>query len=212
MNIPRRPIVISLTFLFTSALIVSLAYLRTTARPKSFVTNSPPVAVDDAFTVHGYTRLGSVLANDHDPDGDPIGANPISQPTHGSLFGTETTGVYDYSPNGAYVGSDSFTYEVCDNHGGCSSATVSLTINNNPPVGVSDSYTVHGTTRIGPVQANDTDPDGDQLLFSNGLTFPTHGTLFGTETTGAFDYKRKGRKGVRPAILRFYGPRKIPQW
>ena len=73
------------------------------------------------------------------------------------------------------------TYKACDNQfpSLCSSpVTVTITVVNQAPVAVNDSFFVHGSTVIGPMKVNDTDPDGDALTFSI-VTFPTNGTLTG---------------------------------
>ncbi len=51
---------------------------------------------------------------------------------------------------------------------------------NSPPVASDDSYTRHGDGTIGPVLANDFDPDGDRMTAS-AVTFPLHGSLSGLD-------------------------------
>jgi pimeloyl-ACP methyl ester carboxylesterase len=142
-------------------------------------TNSPPVAADDQFALHSSGVIGSVLTNDFDPDHDPMSPVVETSPTHGQLFGV-TAGSWFYRlTDSTFTGIDSFTYRACDPQQACSNlATVTITIGNQPPVGSSDSYIVHGTTTIGPMLINDSDPDGDVLSY-NPLEGPFHGTLFG---------------------------------
>ena len=126
----------------------------------------------------------SLAANDFDPDNDPISIVAFpQQPSHGSLSRGEGNTV-SYCPAYAYVGSDSFTYQICDNHGACATASVSLNILNQPTNGGADFYNVHGSTVVGPFLANDSDPDGDSVTCGDVaheciLTFPQHGSLFG---------------------------------
>jgi hypothetical protein len=54
-----------------------------------------------------------VLANDSDVDGDPLVSVLISGPAHGTLVLNED-GSFVYTPNGEFVGWDSFTYLVTD--------------------------------------------------------------------------------------------------
>src|ERR1044072_3244642 len=51
----------------------------------SMLPNSPPVAVNDAYNRHGSGLIGPLLANDYDPDNDPMAVNLVTFPAHGSL-------------------------------------------------------------------------------------------------------------------------------
>ncbi|MBS0126729.1 Ig-like domain-containing protein [Thetidibacter halocola] len=76
--------------------------------------NQPPVAVDDAFsTGPGVPLAGDVLANDSDPEGDPLTAAVLSGPVNGTLS-LNPDGTFDYTPNPGFDGSDGFTYTVSD--------------------------------------------------------------------------------------------------
>src|SRR5262249_55572050 len=114
-----------------------------TATVTIHVTDAAPVAVDDSgFATDENQPLAissaAVLANDSDPDGDPLTVTDSGQPQHGtvSFDGSDFT----YTPNADYHGPDDFTYTINDGVGGTSSATVSLTVNhvNQPPVAVDD--------------------------------------------------------------------------
>lgn len=88
------------------------------------VANHAPVARDDAFVVSGAvpTTL-AVLANDQDPDGDPISITAVTQPVagHGAVAVVGSQIVFTPAH---YFGSDSFTYTISDGRGGLSTATV----------------------------------------------------------------------------------------
>jgi hypothetical protein len=86
--------------------------------------NSPPVAVDDHYTVHGFLSVSgnSVITNDYDPDGDSIHLESCGQAAHGTVQCFYQYQAFNYSPNNPYVGSDSFTYQVCDSTGACARA------------------------------------------------------------------------------------------
>ncbi len=70
--------------------------------------------------------------------------------------------------------------------------TITVTsTDNDAPTAVDDAYTTDEDTPLviaapGPL-GNDTDPDGDTLTAAL-VTGPTHGTLTGTSTAGAFTY------------------------
>ncbi len=146
------------------------------------VVNQPPVANNDAYTVHVNGTIGPLRVNDSDPDGDSLKTPEIlTFPSHGTLFGLPDPDQKTYSANQGYVGPDSFTYRVCDSLNLCSApATVSVNVVNQLPVAVDDAYTLRGGGVIGPLLVNDYDPDGDPLNPAPEiLTFPSHGTLYG---------------------------------
>src|SRR5215510_7323655 len=73
--------------------------------------NDPPTAVDDSYTLHGNGTIGSLLANDSDPNNDPMSVRIVTFPTNGSLSGLNP-GYYSYSRNSSsWTGTDSFTYK-----------------------------------------------------------------------------------------------------
>ncbi|MFM1769099.1 MAG: hypothetical protein RJA22_1628 [Verrucomicrobiota bacterium] len=102
--------------------------------------NRAPVAVDDLLTGEEDGTLlipgGLLLANDSDPDGDPlqiISAGPASE-RGGAIRFDGTNVVYTPPPN--YSGPDTFTYTVSDGRGGTATATVTVLVRavNDPPV------------------------------------------------------------------------------
>ena len=141
--------------------------------------NQPPVAVvDGPYIVHRVLNpmVPNILANDFDPDGDPIHIGGIGQsPAHGSLtFGEGGATFFNVSPG--YVGPDSFTYRVCDDSDLCSPyVTVTIDIVNQAPIATGEFYIIRGATPIGSFLANDSDPEGDPFNPIVYLTFPSHG-------------------------------------
>jgi Tol biopolymer transport system component len=98
---------------------------------------SEPLAASDTYTAAQDTPLTvaapGVLANDSDPEGDPLSAQLVSGPAHGTLA-LNADGSFIYTPAPGYAGSDSFTYKV--NHGADSSAataTITVTAAPAPP-------------------------------------------------------------------------------
>lgn len=99
-------------------------------------TNQLPLAVND--TVSAFANdpaVISVLANDSDPDGDPLTVSAITQPSGGSVV-NNGNGTVTYTANN-FVGQTSFTYTASDGNGGEAIATVSVTVESAPvsPVG-----------------------------------------------------------------------------
>ena len=99
--------------------------------------NSAPVAVaDEAEVTEGEVLNGtSLLENDSDPENDKltIKTTPVVEPAHGVLVINED-GTYVYTPDHRFFGTDSFTYEVCDDGTPpkCATAVVIITVNENP--------------------------------------------------------------------------------
>jgi VCBS repeat-containing protein len=82
------------------------------------VVNQPPVATNDSFTTNQDTPLtvsvgNGVLANDTDADNNPLTANVVTGPTHGTLS-LNANGAFTYTPNANFNGTDSFTYYAND--------------------------------------------------------------------------------------------------
>src|SRR5207249_3257506 len=91
------------------------------------VANNPPVARNDsASTPQDAAVTVDVLANDSDPDDDPLTISAVTQGANGSvaIVGSQVR----YTPNSGYAGTDSFTYTVSDGHGGTATATVTVTV------------------------------------------------------------------------------------
>ena len=76
----------------------------------------------------------NVLANDSDPNGDPLTVSIASQPANGSAAVNANNSV-TFTPAANFHGSTSFTYTVNDGHGGTDTATVAVTVTpvNDPP-------------------------------------------------------------------------------
>ncbi len=89
--------------------------------------NRAPVASDDqASTTRGEPVDVNVLANDVDPDGDPLVVSSTTQPSHGSV--THGPLRVTYLPAAGYTGDDAFTYTVSDGKGATATATVHVTV------------------------------------------------------------------------------------
>jgi putative nucleotidyltransferase with HDIG domain len=157
-----------------------------------------PVAVADGVSVNEDDAAGvtfDVLANDSDPDGDPLTVASFDGSTIASGALTPNGGgSFTYVPDPAFSGSESFTYTVADGTGGTASATVTITVVPQPdaPAASDDAYTTPQDTALvvaAPgVLANDYDEDGDPLtLATTPATAPTSGTL-ALGADGSFTY------------------------
>lgn len=97
----------------------------------SIQANGRPTAANDSYTVTKNSTLPlpapGVLANDSDPDGDPLQAVLASSPAHGLLV-LHTNGSFSYAPTAGYTGPDNFTYRASDGLTNSEVATVSLSV------------------------------------------------------------------------------------
>ena len=121
-----------------------------------------------ATTGIGGTAAGNVLANDTDPDGDPLTVTPfVDKGSHGNLI-LNADGSFSYTvtdltgPAGHHL-HDVFTYTESDGRGGTATADLDITLNRAPEVLDNIAGVKVGATSSGNVLWNDTDPDGDQL-------------------------------------------------
>ena len=126
--------------------------------------NRPPIAQNDDNRTGLNTQLTvaanapkNLLANDSDPDGDPIAVTPVTnQPTtQDGRITVNANGSYTYTPRTGFAGKDTYTYEVCDNRDpkGCATATLTITINR-PPVVVAKRDTLVNPNRPGAAAAS----------------------------------------------------------
>jgi VCBS repeat-containing protein len=160
------------------------------------VTNDAPVAVADSYNVSKNNPLvvlapAGVLANDSDANGDTLTAIQVSGPAHAASFTLNANGSFTYTPVAGYTGPDSFSYKPNDGTVDGNTVTVSLTVANNAPVAVNDSYTAsQSTPLVVPVAtgllANDTDANGDTLTAIK-VTDPAHGAVT-VNLDGSFTY------------------------
>ncbi|MEA2149594.1 MAG: extracellular elastinolytic metalloproteinase [Solirubrobacteraceae bacterium] len=99
------------------------------ARATIVVGNNAPVAADDGYAVAAGATLGAVdvLANDSDPDGDPLTAALTSRPGHGTAD-LAADGTLTYTPQPGFTGADSFAYVAGDATTQSAPATVTITV------------------------------------------------------------------------------------
>jgi VCBS repeat-containing protein len=132
------------------------------------------------------------LANDSDPEGDPLSAVLVSGPANGTLS-LNPDGSFSYTPVANYFGTDSFTYLANDGGADSAEATVVITINPMPdaPQANDDAYSIGEDHVLAPsatqgVLANDFDPE-DMTLTAELLSEPEHGILV-FNSDGSFSY------------------------
>jgi VCBS repeat-containing protein len=174
--------------------------------------DAAPVPKDDAFAISDDQQLGgSVLANDLMTEGlEPVTA-VVQGPQNGTLtLGTD--GLFTYTPDRGFSGTDTFAYRVAGSHealvaaaqsdtgggdeqdliveGSVGIVTIVVESSNAAPETASDSYTVDEDQSLlvdaEGVLENDTDADGDALTAVL-VGAPAHGTVMLTDD-GNFEY------------------------
>jgi len=92
--------------------------------------NDDPIAVDDEATTDEGTLVDiNVLANDSDPDGDPLIVSDYdTSSTQGGAVICTSGGMCTYTPPADFDGADTFTYTASDGNGGADTATVTVTV------------------------------------------------------------------------------------
>jgi len=111
--------------------------------------NVPPAAANDSYTVvQGQTlnvAAPGVLANDTSFTGNPLTAILVTNPANGTLA-LNANGSFTYTPNAAFVGTDSFTYQANDGIASSNVATVNISVTpSGTPVTIFSSSAVPGT-------------------------------------------------------------------
>src|SRR5690606_24191349 len=127
----------------------------------------------------------ALLANDTDPNRDPLMITGVSGASNGTVSFNAQTNTITFTPANNYTGAAGFTYAISDGRGGTASAAVTLNVTQPPPnqapVAQNDSgfSTVQNTAlqiSASALLANDTDPNGDPLTIT-GVSGATNGTV-----------------------------------
>ncbi|MFN7777771.1 MAG: Ig-like domain-containing protein, partial [Betaproteobacteria bacterium] len=145
--------------------------------------DDPPVARADGYSVSEDQVLTvaaafGVLVNDIEPDGQPLTAVQIGNPSHGSVT-LAANGSFVYTPNANFFGTDRFYYVANDGNSDSGLATVTITVNpvDDVPVALPDTFTViEDAVLAASVTANDT-PSGDGGNTWSVVTAPLHGAV-----------------------------------
>ncbi|PFK64821.1 hypothetical protein COJ21_25425, partial [Priestia megaterium] len=148
--------------------------------------NDPPITADLAFTINEDTPLTNQIPA-FDPDGDLLTFTLLNpSPSNGSVV-LGANGVFTYTPNLNYNGTDTFSVLVSDGQGGSSLSTVTLTIVpvNDPPIGGDRAVT---TTINLPVTSSIPASDPDDITLTYTLQqIPANGSAI-VNQDGIFTY------------------------
>ncbi|WP_027681687.1 Ig-like domain-containing protein [Rhizobium leguminosarum] len=114
------------------------------------------------------SAASGVLANDIDANGDALTAALVSGPAHGAI-GLKADGSFTYTPDGTYIGNDTFVYHAYDGrkYGADTSVTIKVAGNiERVDTGNDDSQAIYGAYGDKPVFS----PDGKYVAFMSGST------------------------------------------
>ena len=146
-------------------------------------SNDVPIAVDDNVINEVNTSIDiSVLDNDIDPEGNwKFGASDlftvVTTTSNGSLTVDNNTGVFTYTPDTNFIGTDTFSYMVRDQFSvSAETALVTIVVTDFPTTVADTSGTVEEVAVDIDVLANDSDDDGLDPLSVTVVTAPTNGT------------------------------------
>jgi hypothetical protein len=95
--------------------------------------NNPPVAnPDSGFITAPNTVMtlpaSALLANDSDPDGNPLALADVGNATNGTVSLNFESNTVSFTPAANYSGPASFSYSISNGHGGIASTEVKLTV------------------------------------------------------------------------------------
>jgi putative nucleotidyltransferase with HDIG domain len=172
-----------------------------TSAPQAFtitIVNRPPVANADAPTVLENDSAGvtfNVLANDTDPEGDPLAVASFDDSTIANGGLTDNgNGSFTYVPAPHFSGTDAFSYTVGDGAGNTATAVVTITVTAvpDPPAAADDAFaTPQDTALVQPppgLLANDADSAAGTLTVDTvPVVAPASGAL-SLGTDGSFTY------------------------
>jgi len=132
-------------------------------------SNTAPLAnVLSTSTNEDQILQATLLNSVTDEQGGAMQFTTIVSPAHGTIT-WNNNGSFNYSPNPNYVGSDSFTYQVCDNGGLCDQSQVLIsviTVNDAPQIGADVLNAYEDENAAINIALNDADADGDPISYS----------------------------------------------
>ncbi|MDJ1504943.1 Ig-like domain-containing protein [Xanthocytophaga agilis] len=208
------------TYIITNAVnLKSAATITILVNPVLPTGHIPPVAKNDSIRVNFNVTSFEVTGDSDDPknllyNDTPKGMLSIAPvanwpTTQGGSIDVNSDGTYTYYPRADFLGTDTYTYTVCDNLDpkGCATATLFITINI-PPVAHNVIDTLINPNRPSPPEPSGkplqmvfldkplvgTDEDGKVVKYKI-KDFPSNGTLYYIGTDG------NGNKVPVPIVL-----------
>lgn len=180
----------SVSFVFAVKAVGSTETSEATAMINVTPVNDKPTAGNFAVTAKENTAKQIIFADyisDVESADSALSISILTQPAKGTL--SVANGIYTYTPNADYVGSDSFSYSVSDGQLQSDPAMVSITIENvnDKPTAVADTFLRAFDQPLAGKQLVGMDPDGDSLTYEL-VAAATSGTVSIDANTGLFSY------------------------
>lgn len=156
-----------------------------------------PYVTDIAQPLNVPARSG-VLANDRAPQGETLTAELVSEPSHGSLD-LRADGSFEYVPDAAWAGLDTFTYRATGGAWTSSPTTVTVTTRdpNAPTVWADDLPAGWTNTPVTLALAADDDTEVEAIDYRRQASAPgpwlTYGAPFTISDQGASRYTMRAR-------------------
>ncbi|MEO0413477.1 MAG: tandem-95 repeat protein, partial [Verrucomicrobiota bacterium] len=170
----------------------SLGVYQISGTTQAFAVNSDPNAVNDAYDLIEDSAgvVFDVLANDVDPNGDPITLVSHTDPLNGGLQSLGN-GRFSYVPGANFAGVDSFSYTISDGRGGLATGQVSfsiLAVNDNPVASDINAIGNEDSDVVILIEDFISDVDGDTVRLS-GIEGAQNGTVFFDPEAGSITYR-----------------------
>lgn len=147
--------------------------------------NEVPTATDDTYvtvedTVLSAPAAAGLLANDVDPEGDPLSVTLVAGPSSGTVT-LAANGSFVYTPNANFVGTDSFRYRVSDGAlvSGVATVVISVAPENVAPTAAGGGFSIDAglVYVLGAGDFGYADQDGDPLASITITALPAVGEL-----------------------------------
>jgi Bacterial Ig domain/Cadherin domain/PQQ-like domain len=153
-------------------------------------TNQAPTVTSANFELDQDTSLTATLTAT-DPEGDTVTFTVNGDPTNGQLVSFDSNGVFTYTPNGGFTGSDSFNIVASDGTNQVD-ATITLNVLAVNPVNEAPTITAANFDGVQDTELSETitasDPEGDTVTFTQ-TSEPSSGSMMAFAANGNFTYR-----------------------
>ena len=102
------------------------AYAYVQVSSNCLPNNAPQANNDNINVTENQPTIVDVLGNDTDLDGDNLTIMSFTNPLNGTV--ELVNGVFQYTPDIGFTGTDEFMYQICDENGDCDMALVSIEV------------------------------------------------------------------------------------